>query len=131
MPCASASCLPTGPTRSLVAVAAADPEGCPRSTGGVRLHSPECDCPTCEHFTLGEFAYREIAEELGSGDPEVLDPIWRARCEARVADDARSAANPPLRSSGPDCPSDATQKPRSPRTTRPIPRHSARPPARS
>jgi hypothetical protein len=50
-----------------------------------RPHSPDCDCPTCERLNVGEFAYREIAEELGSDDPAVIDPIWRARCEARIA----------------------------------------------
>jgi hypothetical protein len=48
-------------------------------------HSPECDCPTCERLNVGEFAYREIAEELASDDPAVIDPIWLERCEARIA----------------------------------------------
>jgi hypothetical protein len=34
---------------------------------------------------LGAQLYREIAEETGSDDPEVIDPIWRARSEARLA----------------------------------------------
>ena len=56
------------------------------------LHRPECDCATCERLNLGEFAYREIAEELGSDDPAVLDPIWRARCMARICEhEPRSA----------------------------------------
>ncbi len=50
-----------------------------------RPHHAECDCEKlCERLNLGAFAYREIAEELGSDDPAVIDPIWRARCEARV-----------------------------------------------
>lgn len=48
------------------------------------LHSPECDCPTCERLNVGEPGYREIAEELRSDDPAVIDPIWRERCQARV-----------------------------------------------
>jgi len=48
------------------------------------LHSPDHDCETCERLNLGMFAYREIAAELGSDDPEVIDPVWRARCEARL-----------------------------------------------
>jgi hypothetical protein len=38
----------------------------------------------CEALNVGEPAYREIAEELGSDDPQVIDPIWRERCQARV-----------------------------------------------
>lgn len=49
------------------------------------LHSPECYCETCGHLGVGAQLYREIAEELGSDDPEVLDPIWRARSEALIA----------------------------------------------
>ena len=48
------------------------------------LHNPECDCALCEALNVGEPGYREIAQELGSDDPEVLDPIWLARCQARV-----------------------------------------------
>jgi hypothetical protein len=48
------------------------------------LHSPECYCETCGQLGVGAQLYREIAEELASDDPEVIDPIWRARCEARV-----------------------------------------------
>lgn len=132
MPCAAASYRSTGPASSLVAAASADPVGGSRSGSGARIgrHSPECDCLTCERLGLGEFAYRELAEELGSNDPEVIDPIWRARCEARIADYARSAASQPPRSLDPDCPSDVTPQPRSPRTRRPTPKHSAIAPAR-
>ena len=49
------------------------------------LHSPECYCETCGVLGVGAQLYREIAEELGSDDPEVLDPIWRARGEACIA----------------------------------------------
>ncbi|MBL9007130.1 MAG: hypothetical protein JNJ46_22935 [Myxococcales bacterium] len=49
-----------------------------------RLHHPECVCPTCQALHVGAFAYRDVAEELGSDDPAVLDPVWRARCQARV-----------------------------------------------
>ena len=48
------------------------------------LHHPECICTTCEGLSLGAFAYRDLAEELGSDDPAVIDPVWRARCQARV-----------------------------------------------
>ena len=48
------------------------------------LHSPEHDCPLCEALGVGVFAYRALAEELGSDDPARLDPIWRERCQARV-----------------------------------------------
>ena len=48
------------------------------------LHSPEHDCPLCEALGVGVFAYRALAEELGSDDPTRLDPIWRERCQARV-----------------------------------------------
>ena len=50
----------------------------------IALHSFEHDCPLCEALHVGVFAYREIAEELGSDDPAVIDPVWRARCQARV-----------------------------------------------
>ena len=132
MPCAAASCRPTGPASSLVAAAAAEPVGGSGSGSGARTsrHSPECDCSTCERLTLGEFAYRELAQELGSDDPEVIDPIWRARCEARIADSARSAASQPPRSVDSDGPSDVTPPPRSPRTLRRRPKHSAIAPAR-
>ena len=50
----------------------------------IRLHHGECDCPTCEGCGLGVFAYREVAEELASDDPAVIDPIWRERCQARI-----------------------------------------------
>jgi hypothetical protein len=127
MPCAAASCRSTGPAPSLVAAVAAEPVGGSRSGGGARTgrHSPECDCLTCERLTLGEFAYRELAEELGSDDPEVIDPIWRARCEARIADSARSAASQPPRSLDSDGPSDVMPPPRSPRTGRRRPKHCA------
>ena len=49
-----------------------------------RLHHPECACPTCERLSVGAFAYREVADELGSDDPAVIDPVWRARCQARI-----------------------------------------------
>ena len=49
-----------------------------------RLHHPECICTTCERLSVGAFAYRDLAEELGSDDPAVLDPVWRERCQARV-----------------------------------------------
>lgn len=49
-----------------------------------KLHSPDHDCAICERLNLGVFAYREIAAELGTDDPEIIDPIWRARCEARI-----------------------------------------------
>jgi hypothetical protein len=48
------------------------------------LHHPDCDCPTCECEGLGVFAYCAVADELGSDDPGVLDPAWRARCQARL-----------------------------------------------
>ena len=50
----------------------------------IALHPPECVCALCEALNVGEPGYREIAEELGSDDPAVLDPIWLARCPARV-----------------------------------------------
>ena len=50
----------------------------------IALHSFEHDCPLCEALHVGVFAYRATAEELGSDDPAVIDPIWRARCQARV-----------------------------------------------
>jgi hypothetical protein len=50
----------------------------------ITLHPPECVCALCEALNVGEPGYREIAEELGSDDPAVLDPIWRERCQARV-----------------------------------------------
>lgn len=50
----------------------------------IALHSFEHDCPLCEALHVGVFAYREIADELGSDDPAVIDPVWRARCQARV-----------------------------------------------
>jgi hypothetical protein len=49
------------------------------------LHSSECYCETCGQLGVGAQLYREIAEELASDDPEVIDPIWRAACEARIA----------------------------------------------
>jgi hypothetical protein len=51
----------------------------------IRPHDPECYCDTCSALGLGAQLYREIAEELGSDDPEVIDPIWRARSEERLA----------------------------------------------
>lgn len=51
----------------------------------IRPHDPECYCDTCGELGLGAPLYREIAEELGSDDPEVIDPIWRARSEERIA----------------------------------------------
>ena len=50
----------------------------------IRLHPPECVCALCEALNMGEPGYREIAQELGSDDPAVIDPIWLARCQARV-----------------------------------------------
>ena len=50
----------------------------------IALHSFEHDCPLCEALSVGVFAYRAIAEELGSDDPAVIDPIWRERCQARI-----------------------------------------------
>lgn len=50
----------------------------------LKAHSPECDCAICEQLNLGAPLYREIAAELACDDPQVLDPIWRARCQARV-----------------------------------------------
>ena len=50
----------------------------------IRLHDPECCCATCERLGLGILAYRAVADELGSDDPAVIDPIWRERCQARV-----------------------------------------------
>lgn len=60
----------------------------------IRAHHPDCDCPTCEQHNLGAFAYREIAEELASDDPTVIDPIWRARCQARIDDLKRRCQAP-------------------------------------
>jgi hypothetical protein len=51
----------------------------------IRPHHSECYCGTCGSLGLGAPLYREIADELGSDDPEVIDPIWRARSEARIA----------------------------------------------
>lgn len=48
------------------------------------LHSPECYCETCGQLGVGAQLYREIAEELGCDNPEVIDPIWRAHCDARI-----------------------------------------------
>ena len=48
------------------------------------LHHPECICTTCERLSVGVFAYRDLAEELGSDDPAVIDPVWRERCQARI-----------------------------------------------
>ena len=103
MPCAAASYRSTRPASFLVAAVAAEPVGGSWSGGGVRTgrHSPDCDCSTCERLTLGEFAYPELAEELGSDDPEVIEPIWRTRCEARIADYARSAAQENFRACAP------------------------------
>ena len=50
----------------------------------IALHPPECVCALCEALNVGEPGYREIAEELRSDDPAVIDPIWRERCQARV-----------------------------------------------
>ncbi len=50
----------------------------------ITLHPPECVCRLCEALNVGEPGYREIAEELGSDDPAVIDPIWRARSQARI-----------------------------------------------
>lgn len=50
----------------------------------ITLHPPECVCLLCEALNVGEPGYREIAEELGSDDPAVIDPIWRARSQARI-----------------------------------------------
>ena len=46
----------------------------------IRLHDPECCCATCERLGLGILAYRMVADELGTDDPAVIDPIWRERC---------------------------------------------------
>jgi hypothetical protein len=77
MPCVCASSL-ASVVESQGAVGVGEP---PRL---VALHSFEHDCPLCEALHVGVFAYREIAEELGSDAPAVLDPIWRERCQARV-----------------------------------------------
>ena len=50
----------------------------------IALHPPACVCALCEALNMGEPGYREIAQELGSDDPAVIDPIWLARCQARV-----------------------------------------------
>lgn len=43
----------------------------------LKAHSPECDCAICEQLNLGAPLYREIAAELASDDPQVIDPVWR------------------------------------------------------
>ncbi|HNN98541.1 MAG TPA: hypothetical protein PKI03_40030 [Pseudomonadota bacterium] len=50
----------------------------------LKPHGPECDCETCERLNLGAPLYREIAEELASDDPQVIDPIWLDRCQTRI-----------------------------------------------
>ena len=77
MPCVCASSL-ASVTESQGAVGAGEPRRL------VALHSFEHDCPQCEALHVGVFAYREIAAELGSDDPAVIDPIWRERCQARL-----------------------------------------------
>ena len=62
----------------------------------IRLHDPECCCATCESVGLGILAYRAIADELGSDDPAVIDPIWRERC-LRIL--ARHSSIPPTEKS--------------------------------
>ena len=49
----------------------------------LKPHGPECECGTCYKLNLGAPLYREIAEELASDDPQVIDPIWLHRSETR------------------------------------------------
>jgi len=50
----------------------------------LKPHSPECECETCHTLNIGAPLYREIAEELASDDPEVIDPIWLHRSQSRI-----------------------------------------------
>ena len=50
----------------------------------LKPHGPECDCETCERLNLGAPLYREIAKELASDDPQVIDPIWLNRSQMRI-----------------------------------------------
>ena len=50
----------------------------------LKPHSPECECETCHTLNIGAPLYREIAEELASDDPQVIDPIWLDRSQTRL-----------------------------------------------
>lgn len=50
----------------------------------LKPHGPECECGTCWKLNVGAPLYREIAEELASDDPQVIDPIWLHRAQTRI-----------------------------------------------